>query len=98
MKLVIAHSQLTTYGGGERSTLELLRHLGRRHEVELWTSRYRPEATYPELAEFPRRTRTVLWGVSGGPATAAHDLLSAHSSLQIPGGDSSFQRVRWREE
>jgi glycosyltransferase involved in cell wall biosynthesis len=56
MKLVIAHSQLNSYGGGERSTLELLRHLGRRHEVELWTSRYQPGATYAELAEFPRRT------------------------------------------
>ncbi|PWT72310.1 MAG: hypothetical protein C5B60_09750 [Chloroflexi bacterium] len=62
MKLVIAHSQLITYGGGERSALELLRYLGRRHEVELWTSRYRPDATYPELAEFPRRTlRSYEW-------------------------------------
>jgi glycosyltransferase involved in cell wall biosynthesis len=55
MKLVIAHSQLNTFGGGERSTLELLRRLGRRHEVELWTGEYIPKATYPELAEFPRR-------------------------------------------
>jgi glycosyltransferase involved in cell wall biosynthesis len=62
MKLVIAHSQLHTFGGGERSTLELLRRLGRRHEVELWTSGYRPEETYPELAEFPRRDlRSYQW-------------------------------------
>jgi glycosyltransferase involved in cell wall biosynthesis len=62
MKLVIAHSQLNTYGGGERSTLELLRRLGRRHEVELWTSQYHPEATFPELAEFPRRSlRSYQW-------------------------------------
>jgi hypothetical protein len=75
MKLVIAHSQLNTYGGGERSTLELLRHLGRRHEVELWTSRYHPEATFPELAEFPRRAlHSYQWlttGESGADAVVA---------------------------
>jgi glycosyltransferase involved in cell wall biosynthesis len=66
MKLVIAHSQLNTFGGGERSTLELLRRLGRRHEVELLTSQYIPKATYPELAEFPRRTlRSSQWLTTG---------------------------------
>ena len=55
MRLIIAHSQLTTLGGGERATLELLRFLSRRHETELWTSRYRSEMTYPELADYPRR-------------------------------------------
>lgn len=55
MKIIIAHSQLNRFGGGERATLELLRRLGARHEIELWTSRYQPDSTYPELAEFPRR-------------------------------------------
>ncbi|HEX8032673.1 MAG TPA: glycosyltransferase family 4 protein [Ktedonobacterales bacterium] len=55
MRIVIAHARLNTFGGGERATLELLRRLSCRHEVELWAGRYQPEATYPELAAFPRR-------------------------------------------
>jgi glycosyltransferase involved in cell wall biosynthesis len=54
MRLVVAHSQLTGFGGGERVTLELLRRLGARHEVALWTGRFDVAATYPELAAFPR--------------------------------------------
>jgi glycosyltransferase involved in cell wall biosynthesis len=88
MKLVIAHSQLNTYGGGERSTLELLRHLGRRHEVELWTSRYRPEATFPELAQFPRRAlRSYQWltsGESGADAVVAQSFGSYLLALRHP--------------
>src|SRR5262249_38612792 len=38
-----------------RVVLELLRHLSRRHEMTLWAGNYRPERTYPELAEFTRR-------------------------------------------
>jgi glycosyltransferase involved in cell wall biosynthesis len=68
MKLIIAHSQLNTFGGGERSTLELLRRLGRRHQVELWTSDYIPKATYPELAQFSRRTlHSYQWLTTGVP-------------------------------
>lgn len=55
MRLVIAHARLNTFGGGERATLELLRRLSSRHEVVLWAGRYQPEATYPELAGYPRR-------------------------------------------
>ncbi|HEX6796757.1 MAG TPA: glycosyltransferase family 4 protein [Ktedonobacterales bacterium] len=54
MRLVVAHSRLTSRGGGERVTLELLRRLGARHEVMLWTGRFDPTATYAELAAFPR--------------------------------------------
>jgi glycosyltransferase involved in cell wall biosynthesis len=62
MRVIIAHSRLTTLGGGERATLELLKHLSRHHEVELWTGPYLPEATYPALADFPRRElRTYEW-------------------------------------
>ena len=54
MRLVVAHSRLTSHGGGERVTLELLRRLGARHEVTLWSGRFDAAATYPELAAFPR--------------------------------------------
>ncbi|HKB48991.1 MAG TPA: glycosyltransferase, partial [Ktedonobacterales bacterium] len=55
MRIVVAHSQLNTLGGGERVVLELLRHLSERHEVSLWAGRYQPTDTYQELAGFPRR-------------------------------------------
>ncbi len=59
MRIVVAHSHLHGFGGGERCTLELLRYLGRRHEVMLWAGAYNALATFPELAEFPRRD--VFW-------------------------------------
>ena len=55
MRIVVAHSQLNALGGGERVALELLRRLGRRHEVTLWAGGYRPSDTYAGLADFPRR-------------------------------------------
>jgi glycosyltransferase involved in cell wall biosynthesis len=55
VRIVVAHSQLNAFGGGERAVLELLRHLSRRHEVALWAGNYRPDRTYPELAAFTRR-------------------------------------------
>ena len=55
MRIVVAHSQLNTLGGGERVTLELLRLLSARHEVTLWAGGYRPAATYDELGAFARR-------------------------------------------
>jgi glycosyltransferase involved in cell wall biosynthesis len=55
VRIFIAHSHLTTFGGGERVTLELLRRLSRRHEVELWVGHFNPLATFAELATFPRR-------------------------------------------
>ncbi|HEU5439426.1 MAG TPA: glycosyltransferase family 4 protein [Ktedonobacterales bacterium] len=54
MHIAVAHSRLTTFGGGERATLELLRRLSRRHEVVLWTSHYAPAETYEALRDFPR--------------------------------------------
>ncbi len=54
MRVVVAHSRLVGLGGGERVTLELLRRLGARHEVALWTGRFEAAATYPELSTFPR--------------------------------------------
>lgn len=55
MRIIVAHARLNTFGGGERATLELLRLLSKRHEVTLWAGRYEPQATYPELAAYPRR-------------------------------------------
>lgn len=55
MRIVIAHARLNTFGGGERATLELLRRLSNKHDVVLWTGRYQPQSTYPELASYPRR-------------------------------------------
>jgi glycosyltransferase involved in cell wall biosynthesis len=49
----MAHSQLTTFGGGERFVLEVSRRLAARHEVTLYTGTFLPEATYPGLADFP---------------------------------------------
>jgi glycosyltransferase involved in cell wall biosynthesis len=62
MRLIIAHSRLTTLGGGERATLELLKYLSREHDVALWSSQYQRQATYPELADFSlRRLREFEW-------------------------------------
>lgn len=55
MRIIVAHSQLNTLGGGERVVLELLRQLSRRHEVTLWAGKYRPAQTYADLAAFARR-------------------------------------------
>lgn len=55
MRIFIAHTRLTGYGGGERATLELARRLSVRHEVTLLTSHYAPEQTFDGLARFPLR-------------------------------------------
>jgi glycosyltransferase involved in cell wall biosynthesis len=53
--IIVAHSHLAGFGGGERCTLELMRYLSRRHEVTLWAGGYLPDHTFPELANYPRR-------------------------------------------
>ncbi len=53
MRIAMAHSHLTTFGGGERFVLEVSRRLAARHEITLYTSRFSPEMTYPDLAQFP---------------------------------------------
>jgi glycosyltransferase involved in cell wall biosynthesis len=52
VRIAMAHSHLTTFGGGERFVLEVSRRLAARHEITLYTSTYIPEMTYPELASF----------------------------------------------
>jgi glycosyltransferase involved in cell wall biosynthesis len=53
--IIVAHSHLAGFGGGERCTLELMRYLSRRNEVTLWAGGYVSDHTFPELAGYPRR-------------------------------------------
>lgn len=55
MRIAIAQTRLTSYGGGERATLELAQRLSARHTVTLLTSDYAPERTFAELARYPLR-------------------------------------------
>ncbi len=59
MRIALAHTRLTTFGGGERATLELARHLSASHTVTIWTSVYTPDQTFAELARFPMRVTTA---------------------------------------
>ncbi len=62
MRIVIAHSRLNTFGGGERVVLELLRRLATRHDVALWAGDYHPNATFAEFQEYaPRRISPRGW-------------------------------------
>jgi glycosyltransferase involved in cell wall biosynthesis len=76
VRIIVAHSQLNTLGGGERVVLELLRHLSRRHTVVLWAGNYQPERTYPELAAFERRDLTPAEWLFRVPRA---DLVLTHS-------------------
>lgn len=71
MRIVIAHSHLNTLGGGERTALELSRRLSARHEVTLWAGGYQPGATFPELADFPRRDLTTREWLTARPEAEA---------------------------
>ncbi len=76
MRIAMAHSQLTTYGGGERVVLEVSRRLAARHEVTLYTTHFRPEATYPGLADFPLvKVDALQWAWLRVPA----DVIVAHT-------------------
>jgi glycosyltransferase involved in cell wall biosynthesis len=55
MRIVVAHSHLNTLGGGERVALELLKRLGRQHELMLWAGRYSPSDTYEGFDAYPRQ-------------------------------------------
>ena len=71
MRIVMAHSQLTTFGGGERFVLEVSRRLAARHEVTIYTSQFTPETTYAELAQFPLvKLAPFQWGLARLPADA----------------------------
>ncbi len=62
MRIIVAHTRLTDYGGGERATLVLAQRLSARHEVTLLTSDYAPDATFAELARLrPRVVTPAAW-------------------------------------
>ncbi len=71
MRIAMAHSQLATFGGGERFVLEVSRRLAARHDITLYTSAFRPETTYPGLADFPLvRLGALQWARLRLPADA----------------------------
>ena len=99
MRIVIAHSQLHTFGGGERCTLELLRRLSSRHDVELWAGGYAPDATYDELRRFPRRDlRSAEWlsAVPEADAVIAHTFGAYLLALRHPRVVSYVHTLRSR--
>jgi glycosyltransferase involved in cell wall biosynthesis len=87
VRIVVAHSRLDALGGGERATLELLRRLARRHEVTLWAGGLRPERTFSELLDFPRRDlarREWLTAVPRADAVVAHTFGAGLLALRHP--------------
>ena len=99
MRIVIAHSRLQGFGGGERTVLELLRGLGRRHEVEMWAGHYAPERTYPGLRDFPRReVADWQWPLlrSDADALIAHSFGARLLALRSPRVVSYLHTLRAR--
>ncbi len=71
MQIVMAHSHLTTFGGGERFVLEVSRRLASRHNITIYTSTFLPSATYPDLTSFPMvRISPLQWARVRIPADA----------------------------
>jgi glycosyltransferase involved in cell wall biosynthesis len=99
VRIVIAHSQLHAFGGGERCTLELLLRLSSRHEVELWAGGYTPDATYDELRLFPRRDlQPAEWlrAVPAADAVIAHTFGAYLLALRHPRVISYVHTLRSR--
>jgi glycosyltransferase involved in cell wall biosynthesis len=71
MRIIIAHSHLNTFGGGERATLELLQRLSARHDVSLWAGNYEPVHTFAEFRVVPRRDISTLGWLSNSPRVDA---------------------------
>jgi glycosyltransferase involved in cell wall biosynthesis len=67
MRIVLAHSHVNTFGGGERAILELGRTLIPRHDVRLLLGGFDPRRTYPELASLPHtrfsRLQWFAWSI-----------------------------------
>jgi glycosyltransferase involved in cell wall biosynthesis len=71
VRIAMAHSHLTTLGGGERFVLEVSKRLAARHDITLYTGTFLPEATYPGLADFPLvRLDALQWARQRVPADA----------------------------
>lgn len=87
MRIVIAHSQLNDFGGGERCVLELLRYLSRSHEVALWAGGYDPARTYDDLRHFARHdvpSAGWLWQIPRADAVVSHSFGAHLLALRYP--------------
>jgi glycosyltransferase involved in cell wall biosynthesis len=71
MRIIIAHSHLNTFGGGERAALELIRRLSLRHDVTLWVGNYAPTRTFGEFKDVPRRDISTLGWLTAVPRADA---------------------------
>jgi glycosyltransferase involved in cell wall biosynthesis len=62
VRIILAHSHVNTFGGGERAVLEVARALASQHEVRLWLGGFDPRRTYDQLLDFPhRRVGRLQW-------------------------------------
>ncbi|HEV8192654.1 MAG TPA: glycosyltransferase family 4 protein [Ktedonobacterales bacterium] len=71
MRIIIAHSHLNTFGGGERAVLELMQRLSVRHDVTLWAGNYAPTDTFAEFADLARRDISTLGWLTASPQADA---------------------------
>ena len=76
MNIILAHSHLDTFGGGERSVLELAQRLGTNNAVEIWTGNYQADQTFAEFAHMPLRTVSARDWLTKTPDA---DVIVAHS-------------------
>lgn len=87
MRIVIAHSRLSAFGGGERCVLELLRYLSRSHDVILWAGGYDPARTYADLRQFPRHDVALagwLWQTPRADIVVTHSFGAHLLALRHP--------------
>src|SRR5215216_728431 len=71
MRIVLAHSHVNTFGGGERAVLELARSFADDHDVRLLVGGYQPRRTYADLAGFPMHgVGGCQWPLQGVAADA----------------------------
>lgn len=65
MRIVLAHSHVNTFGGGERAVLEVARAFAEQHEVRLLLGGFDPRRTYSELAHYPhQRMGRLQWPIA----------------------------------
>jgi glycosyltransferase involved in cell wall biosynthesis len=57
MRILLAHSNLIGYGGGEKVFLEVTKHLSKnKHDIDILTWEYDPEKTFEDFRKFDIRT------------------------------------------
>lgn len=88
MRIVLAHSHANTFGGGERSVLELGRALMREHDVRLLLGRFDARRTYADLASLPiDRLGRASWVVARVRADAIVTNSFGANLLALRNGD-----------